>query len=505
MDQSFYIPRTNYAPGNPWGSAAASYGSDLDRLQAQQQQGYQIQAQGPLSIYDRFMQGYQQAKAQQQAEAQAQQEADFKQQQIAIQKQRWDQQDQQAKLRDTAVLQGAVARSYRPELRQAFKAQLQAINPEWDDNKLEAALPAKTPETIKIGDNAPVPLSPYDPTTLQNPNMQDTFRGMDVLKEEDAVRKSDAANALMEKIAAMKDSTAKSLADQKSELMMKLQELKGQQGLQSLKVQIDAGRFNKGPGSPYDANDPNLQLAAQAHAAAWVKGKEPPNGLLRDKVVGPMIQAELGKMIASGDVQGQDLATASALFKANSASLTGLTKNLDAVEAFSNTAKKSYGAFVSAIDALGNTASPWMNKPINQVASGASGDPRVTTAAGYGRTAMTEFARVITQPNLAGQLTDNARQEMFSILGGSRPEDATLAQAKALGAVLNNEASWRKESLVSQRLEAQRRISGGEATSPSPNAPQGDRVTVRSKTGQVGTIPRTQLGQAKLEGYTEVQ
>ena len=47
---------------DPWGNAAAQYNQGLGQLQQINQQGYQAQAQGPASIYDRFLQGYVQAK-----------------------------------------------------------------------------------------------------------------------------------------------------------------------------------------------------------------------------------------------------------------------------------------------------------------------------------------------------------------------------------------------------------------------------------------------------------
>lgn len=47
---------------DPWGNAAAQYNQGLGQLAQINQQGYQAQAQGPASIYDRFLQGYVQAK-----------------------------------------------------------------------------------------------------------------------------------------------------------------------------------------------------------------------------------------------------------------------------------------------------------------------------------------------------------------------------------------------------------------------------------------------------------
>lgn len=55
---------------NPWGQAASQYSQDLGQLNQIQQQGYQQAAQMPLSIYDRFVQGYAQSKMQKMQEQQ---------------------------------------------------------------------------------------------------------------------------------------------------------------------------------------------------------------------------------------------------------------------------------------------------------------------------------------------------------------------------------------------------------------------------------------------------
>jgi len=63
---------------DPWGNAAAQYNQGLGQLQQINQQGYQAQAQGPASIYDRFLQGYVQAKQMRMQEAQMERENAYK-------------------------------------------------------------------------------------------------------------------------------------------------------------------------------------------------------------------------------------------------------------------------------------------------------------------------------------------------------------------------------------------------------------------------------------------
>jgi KaiC/GvpD/RAD55 family RecA-like ATPase len=70
--------------GNPWANAAGAYGQDLDQLGQIQQQGMQQQAQAPLSLYDRFMDGYEKARARAMQEQQMQMQQANQQRQMML-------------------------------------------------------------------------------------------------------------------------------------------------------------------------------------------------------------------------------------------------------------------------------------------------------------------------------------------------------------------------------------------------------------------------------------
>lgn len=70
--------------GNPWANAAASYGQDLDQFGQIKMQGMQQAAQAPLSLYDRFMDGYEKARARAMQEKQMEMAAANQQRQMML-------------------------------------------------------------------------------------------------------------------------------------------------------------------------------------------------------------------------------------------------------------------------------------------------------------------------------------------------------------------------------------------------------------------------------------
>ena len=486
---------------DPWGNAAAQYNQGLGQLAQINQQGYQAQAQGPASIYDRFLQGYVQAKQMRMQEEAAKREAEFKQQQLDIQRQRWSQEDQQAKLRETAREQGDIAQNYRPELRGSYAARLKAINPDWDEKKINSILPPMTPETIQIDGNAPLPLMPNDPVTLKNPAMTDSFRGLNVIKEENDAKQSDARIRRDYELQMANATSRQELEKLRAEMAMKLQELKGAQAQTQLQVKIDAGAYApRGQGQGLDMVDPGNAAAIDALAErAIVSGDLSGLGMGNNPLKAAVIK-RMGERINAAGGGTPSLAGNKADFKANTKSLTDLQAMADNINAFEKTAIGNWSRFEKAITDLENTGSPAFNRPINWLRTNAAGDPKVSAAIAAGQAAHTEFARLINNPRLVGVLTDNAREEVFRSLPKNF-EDASPAQIKKVGEILRADAAQRKNDLNSQIVEIKGRISG----KPASDTTTGDRVKVKDKKGNVGTIPRSQLGQAKLEGYTEVQ
>jgi hypothetical protein len=73
------------------------------------------------------------------------------------------------------------------------------------------------------------------------------------------------------------------------------------------------------------------------------------------------------------------------------------------------------------------------------------------------RVALTEIAKVTSNPNLTGVLSDSARKEIEEF----NPENATLAQTLAVAKVLKQDMANRKSELGAQVGAIKDRIRGG--------------------------------------------
>lgn len=449
---------------DPWGNAAAQYNQGLGQLAQINQQGYQAQAQGPASIYDRFLQGYVQAKQMRQQEEQAKREAEFKQQQLDIQRQRWSQEDQQVKLRETAKIQTAMAQNYRKELRGSYAAELKAINPEWDDKKVDSILPPQTPETIQIGGNAPLPLMPNDPVTLKNPAMTDNFRGLNVIKEENDAKQSDDRIRRDFELQLANASSKQELERLRAEMGIKLQELKGSQAQTQLQVKIDAGAYapRGGGSSGLDTADPGNAAAVDALAKRAIDSGDLSGLGMGNNPLKSAVVKRMGQIINESGSGTPSLAGNKAEFRANTKSLTDLQAMADNINAFEKTAVGNWSRFEKAITDLENTGSPAFNRPINWLRTNAAGDPKISAAIAAGQAAHTEFARLINNPRLVGVLTDNAREEVFRSLPKNF-EDASPAQIKKVGEILRADAAQRKNDINGQIVEIKGRLGGKSA------------------------------------------
>lgn len=83
---------------------------------------------------------------------------------------------------------------------------------------------------------------------------------------------------------------------------------------------------------------------------------------------------------------------------------------------------------------VNRTGSPYANKPILWLQQNAAGDPDVAEYLFQVRTVQTEAARILSNPNLTGQLTDTATQELSNVMGSNLSHqqlEAVLNRAQA--------------------------------------------------------------------------
>lgn len=146
---------------------------------------------------------------------------------------------------------------------------------------------------------------------------------------------------------------------------------------------------------------------------------------------------------------GTDLASNKAVYEANKSSLVQVTKMKNAVEAYSNTAGKNIELLLEQAKNVPDSGSPWLNTPLRSVSKNLMGQKEVPAYETARMVALTEIARVVNNPNLTGQLTDDARREVEKF----NPNNATFAQTVAVARVLHQDMKNRHDALVAQEKE----------------------------------------------------
>ena len=175
-----------------------------------------------------------------------------------------------------------------------------------------------------------------------------------------------------------------------------------------------------------------------------------------------------------------------ASFSSNRSSLTGLQKMQDAVTAFEQTAINNAKIADEAMRATKDMGSRWLNKPVRGLLE-ATGDPNVSALRAAIATIQPEFARILANPTLAGQLTDTSRKEMQDVISG----DATLAQLRSVVTVLKRDAHNRRVSLDARIGAVRGRIRTGsvDASVDAPASAPAGRKRVIGPNGESGTVP----------------
>lgn len=166
-----------------------------------------------------------------------------------------------------------------------------------------------------------------------------------------------------------------------------------------------------------------------------------------------------------GDPDG-DPVLAGAIFSADKASLNKLQSNRDAVVTFENTAGRNLDLFLNQAKKIVDSGSQWINKPLRAVDRAGLGSADQAAYDAARRVALSEIAKVVSNPNLTGQLSDSARHEVDTLV----PESATLQQAYRVAGVLKQDMENRRIEYDKTLAEVKGRL-GGNKNGAQPNAP----------------------------------
>lgn len=163
---------------------------------------------------------------------------------------------------------------------------------------------------------------------------------------------------------------------------------------------------------------------------------------------------------------GTDVAAARGAFRADTASLTQITKSLDAITSFTNTAIKNGDVLVKMAQDVDATGVPIIEKWI-RAGRQATGDPKVAAFNAQMRVYIPEVAKILTNPNLTGQLTDTARKEIESVVSGG----ASAQQILAIHNTLKTDFANRENAMKDQLAEIKARM-GDKKAAPASSGPK---------------------------------
>jgi hypothetical protein len=194
---------------------------------------------------------------------------------------------------------------------------------------------------------------------------------------------------------------------------------------------------------------------------------------------------------ASDAYANLNLADQQAAFRANNLALGEMQKMLDAITAFEQTAEKNLNVYLGAAKKMIDAGSPLINRPLRAIDVNLLGSPEQAAVNAARSVIIPEFARIIQNPRLVGQLTDTGRNEIEQIL----KSDYTLRQVYSVARILLRDARNRKESTQQQINAIRARIT----ETPSTFAPDsgatgtGGNVTIGPTIEATPPADKTQI------------
>jgi hypothetical protein len=191
---------------------------------------------------------------------------------------------------------------------------------------------------------------------------------------------------------------------------------------------------------------------------------------------GAALKVAVVKRAAELGGPGVDLASAAQGYKANTASLSALQRQADAINAFERTALANGEMFLQKARGLGiDTGSPLFNASFREFSQKVAGNPKMTEFTASRQAFVQEVSKILSGAMGNAPVSDSARSEAQHLLS----PDASLAQIEAAYVVLKKDMENRKQGLAAQLAEIRGRSGGGNAPADAP---------IPSASGDVGGL-----------------
>lgn len=192
-------------------------------------------------------------------------------------------------------------------------------------------------------------------------------------------------------------------------------------------------------------------------AITYIKaGRFPPTGIGNQPAARAKRDAIINKSGAIAADAGMDIPTLRAFYKTNEQSLLKQQQFYDSADAFLRTADKNSDMLAPTLQKIPDTGSPVFNKPLRAFQQSVMGNTELSAFATNLASVQNEYAKILNNPNLTGQLTDAARHEAQVLVSPT----ATVGQIVRSLQVLKAEGGNRLISIGDQIRKITGRMNG---------------------------------------------
>lgn len=218
------------------------------------------------------------------------------------------------------------------------------------------------------------------------------------------------------------------------------------------------------------------QLSPEAVRDLAIQSLYDPNataGYRRDTTAMSRIANARMKVMKEAGITSEDVVSGRAGFKADTMSLNKITPQYDAITAFEKTAIRNGKILKELGDKVDATGVPVLERWIRSGRKVVAGDEDVAKFHAQMNLYRAEAARILTQPNLTGVLTDTARKEMEHVLQDSASAKQVREVVDLLERDFHNRRETLEEQIASIRARMRNRVApgGGEQKPTAPGNP----------------------------------
>jgi hypothetical protein len=233
-------------------------------------------------------------------------------------------------------------------------------------------------------------------------------------------------------------------------------------------------------GQPGAAGEPDASVGEQVATGQPLTeiipgyGKEAATMRTAGRLAGiKAIQAETG--MSAGEA-GKELAARGVDYKSGRGASLQITKDISAFRPYKEMLDKNVDIAIDLGRKITSTNAAIANKPINWLKQNAGDNPDTAEYLAQMAFVQTEAARVLNNPRLVGQLTDEAKREMAAVINGNMPIKATERVLRRV----QQDGENRIAAMVKQQRALRTSPGGESADKPSAGGiPQGWTVKER--------------------------